>query len=81
MQSTLEVSHSCGAKSKRLVDMLYPFKTGRGKCVNLPLWWVSAWIEKPFENWPIFMKIEEIGLDWFHRFSVNRQSNLNCLKI
>jgi hypothetical protein len=42
---------------------------------------VSAWIEKPFENWPNFMKIEEIGLDWFHRFSVNRQSNLNFLKI
>jgi serine/threonine protein kinase len=25
----------------------------------------GEWIEKPLENWPIFMKIRETGQDWF----------------
>jgi hypothetical protein len=37
-------------------------------------------IEKPVENRSVFMKIREIGLDWFYRFLIKWSVNLIFLK-
>jgi hypothetical protein len=40
----------------------------------------GAWIEKPLENQPIFMKTEEIGRDRFHRFFKNWPGKFEIFK-
>jgi hypothetical protein len=40
----------------------------------------SPWIEKPLENWLIFAKTGETGLDWFRRFLVNRSDKFENSK-
>jgi hypothetical protein len=39
-----------------------------------------AWIEKPLENRPIFMKTEKTGGDWFYCFLENQTVKFDIFK-